>query len=467
MRAARLILRSTLYLFVVLLICGPVSAQVSGTEPSGPGQNLPETPTITIFPHPSTRWYVAGQVNIIEQGHPPFSAKYSGPNSLKSYGEAAQSRVLTLYTGVQATHTTELLFDAESAGGNGISNALGLAGFTNLDVVRNPTLGAKPYVARVMLHQIVPLCSKKEKAERSFISLATELPVRRLEFYVGKFSLPDFFDVNPVASDSHLQFLNWTVDNNGAWDYAADTRGYTYGAVAIFQDRFWALRFAEALMPKVANGLDLEWNLRRARSENVEVEFRPRLLRDRDTALRLLSFVNHADMGDYEQAVQLFVAGRTPTPEITATRQQGRIKYGFGLNFYQQLSGTVRSFARLGWNEGRHESFTYTEVNQTVSFGADWRGDRWGRTLDKVGAAFVSNGISRAHQRYLGLGGVGFLLGDGALSYGRETIFEGYYTAHLWRGVFGSFDLQHLNNPGYNSARGPVWVLAGRLHLDL
>ncbi len=448
---------------VMLALCNVCAAQ----EPANTTSPKSDDPT-TIFSHPdTTRWFLAGQINIIEQGHPAFSARYSGPNSLRPTGEIEQSRVLTLYTGYQLTHTTDVLVGFESAGGRGISDALGLAGFTNLDVVRNPSLGAKPYLSHLLIHQILPLSGEKVEAERTFTSLATELPARRLEFYAGKFSIPDFLDINAVGSDSHLQFMNWTLDNNGGYDYAADTRGYTWGAMATYQDRRWAVRFAETLMPKVANGINLEWNLRRARAENIELEFRPQLSRQRKTTLRLLSYVNHANMGDYREAVRLFREGVTPVPDVVATRRQGTVKYGFGLNIEQDVSSTVRAFSRVGWNEGRHESFAYSEVNQTLAVGGDWRPERWGRKLDRLGAAFVTNGISRDHQLYLKLGGLGFLLGDGNLSYGRENILEAYYTAHLWRGVFASADLQHIANPGYNRDRGPVWVPAIRLHFDL
>ena len=72
----------------------------------------------------------------------------------------------------------------------------------------------------------------------------------------------------------------------------------------------------------------------------------------------------------------------------------------------------------------------------------------------------------KAHQTYLADGGYGFLLGDGALNYGRETILETYYTAHVWRGIYLGPDIQHINNPGYNRDRGPVLVVGGRLHLE-
>jgi carbohydrate-selective porin OprB len=270
-----------------------------------------------------------------------------------------------------------------------------------------------------------------------------------------------------VGSDDRLQFLNWTDVNNGAYDYAADTRGYTYAAMIEYDDRAWALRFAEALLPKVANGIDLDWDLHRARAENVELELRPRVFAGRASAVRLLSYVNHGIMGDYREAVALFREGKTPVPIIEDTRQQGTVKYGFGVNLEQQVTGTLRAFGRFGWNEGQHESFAYTEVNQTFAFGADYRGDRWRRKHDKVGAAFITNAISKDHQEYLRLGGLGFLLGDGNLNYGRENILETYYNAHFWRGVYGAFDLQHINNPGYNRDRGPVWVPGLRLHLEL
>jgi carbohydrate-selective porin OprB len=239
-----------------------------------------------------------------------------------------------------------------------------------------------------------------------------------------------------------LQFLNWTAVNNGAYDYAADTRGYTVAAIAEYQDRNWGVRFGEALMPKVANGPSLDFNILRARSENIELELRPELQKEKKAVVRLLSYVNHANMGSYREAIQAFLAGIDARPTIEAHRRQGRIKYGFGLNAEQEITKTVRVFGRLGWNEGQNESFAYTEVDQAVEAGADWRPERWRRPTDKIGLAFISNGISRLHQLYLALGGNGFLLGDGRLTYGREDILESYYTAHLWKGLYFSPELQ-------------------------
>jgi high affinity Mn2+ porin len=435
------------------------SSDSTGTDESGPE---------TVFPHSKTaRWWVSGQINIVFQAHPDFHALYSGPNSLSARGEHASSRVLTLYTGYQLSKHTDALFDLESAGGRGLSDALGMAGFTNVDVVRNPALGSKPYIARAILHHVFALSQKEADAERTPISILTKLPKRRLELRVGKMSLADYFDVNSVGSDSHLQFLNWTAVNDGAYDYAADTRGYTVAAMVEYHEKNWSVRFAEALMPKVANGPNLDFNLGRSRSENMELEFRPELRKEKKTVIRLLSFINHADMGSYREAVQAFLAGTDPRPIIEAHRKQGRIKYGFGLNVEQEISKTVRAFGRLGWNEGQNESFAYTEVDQAIEVGADWQLTRWSRPNDKVGAAFITNGISSLHQLYLALGGDGFLLGDGRLTYGREDILETYYNAHIWRGVYFSPEIQWAVHPGYNKDRGPVVVPGLRLHLEL
>lgn len=430
--------------------------------PSPPSDSLP-----VMFPHPEMdRLWLSGQVNIISQWHPAFRSPYQGPKSLTPEAQDASSRVLTLFTGVRLTTTTALLCDVQETGGHGIGEALGLAGFTNLDVVRNPSLSKAPYIARLMIHQIIPLGHAKKSADETPFSIFHELPERRLEIRFGKFSLADFFDLNTYGTDSNFQFMNWTVDNAGAYDYAADTRGYTFAAMLEYHDRWWVLRFAEALMPKVANGIHLDADIARARAENIELELHKKALLHQQSVLRLLTFVNHANMGDYQQAIDNFLAGLTPTPEITAHSLQTTIKYGFGANFEQPLNGWLGVFGRWGWNEGQHESYVYTEVDETAEIGAGFNGKAWHRNWDRAGIAFVSNGISRVHQEYLALGGEGFLLGDGRLNYGRENIVEAYYTLHAWRGIYPSFDLQHINNPGYNRDRGPVTVPSLRLHVE-
>jgi high affinity Mn2+ porin len=422
----------------------------------------------TVFAHSDTLpWWLSAQGNYIFQWHPRFHADYSGPNSFEHASEQAASAVETIYTGLRLDANTEAIADFESAGGSGLSDVHGLAGLPNVDAVRN--LDAKPYISQLWYREVIPLSSDTIDVERGPLSQLTTLPVRRLDIHVGKFDLVDFFDVNSVANDSHMQFLNWTVVNDGAYDYAADVRGYTYGGVIDYEDRWWGFRFAEALLSKRANGLNLQKNLRDAHSENYELELRPDLIEKRVTTIRALAFTNFANMGDYHQAIDAFIAGKTPTPEITVHPQHVSLKYGFGVNGEQEFTDNIRGFARAGWNEGQHETWNYTECDETVAFGGDVRGTLWDRPRDKFGVAFVGNGISSNHRRYLALGGLGFDLGDGGLSYGAEKIMECYYNfpIPLQEGVFAAFDIQYVDNPGYNRARGPVIIPGLRLHVEL
>jgi high affinity Mn2+ porin len=461
-----------LFAAAILTLWGasPILAQdASASQPSAPADDTPANSESipTMIPHPETdRLWLSGQVNFISQYHPGFHSPYSGPNSLSPQAQDATSRVLTLFTGLRFSGSTELLCDVQETGGHGLGQALGVAGFTNLDVVRNPTLSKAPYVARLMFHQIIPLGHQRINSDRNPFSLFPELPERRLEFRFGKFSIADFFDLNTYGTDTNFQFMNWATDNNGAYDYAADTRGFTFAAMLEYHQRHLVVRFAEGLMPKVANGIHLDADLSRARAENTEVELHGTVLRHQEGILRLLSFVNHANMGSYREAIDNFLAGLTPTPEITAHPLHTTIKYGFGLNFEQPLNSWLGVFGRWGWNEGRHESYAYTEVDQTNQIGIGGNGRGWHRRFDRAGLVLVTNGISRDHQQYLALGGDGFLLGDGRLNYGRENIVETYYTLHLWRGIYPSFDFQYVDHPGYNRDRGPVFVPSLRLHIE-
>jgi high affinity Mn2+ porin len=492
--------RKTIWVWTLLLAASPVPPTCAGqtlapvhaladdAQSSGGGHATASSTQkpgeddeqLTMFPHSETApWFVAGQANIIFQAHASFHSPYEGTNSFHGAGEYKTSLLGTLYLGYQLgrgvrgetptwseRYNTDFIADFESSGGRGLSQALGLAGFTNLDVVRNPNLGSAPYVARVEFHQTIGFTNEMTEVDRGPLSLATEAPVRRLELRLGKMSLPDVLDINDVLSDSHMQFTNWTVDNSGAWDYAADTRGYTYAGVIEYQDYNWGARYVLAAMPVVANGIDLDWAFSRASGQNWEFELRHGWLPKREGTQRVLAYVNHAHMGNYRESVTRYVEGIDPTPNIHNTEQYGAVKYGFDYNVEQQVTEHLRAGGRFGWNEGQHESFAYTEVDQTVLLGADYDGAQWGRKNDKVGAAFVSNAIKKDHQNYLANGGLGFILGDGRLTYGRETIEESYYNAHAWRGLYFALGLSHINNPGYNRDRGPVWVPSVRCHVE-
>ena len=456
---------------------GPRLGPAAGATPAAAQDSVPSdqspaiVPLTTMFPH-STTWpiWISGQANIIFQTHPNFHSPYEGVNSLTAPFEYKVSLLGTLYTGLQVPGThrlLEVLFGRRSCRrARGLSQALGLAGFTNLDVVRNPNLGPIPYVARWVITQTIPLSSETVEFERGPFSLATQVAVRRLVFHLGKMSAPDLFDQNAVGSDSHLQFTNWAIDNNGAWDYAADTRGYTKGIAVEYFDRNWAARYGFFQMPTVANGINLDWAFSRARGQNAEIELDKGWIPHQAGKVRVLGFWNNGHMGNYREAINAYLDGQDPVPTITAHEHFDALKYGFGLNMEQALTSQTRVYSRFGWNEGQHESYCYTEIDQTFQVGADHVGEGWHRPADKVGIAFVTNGISKDHSEYLKLGGHGFILGDGTLNYGREDIIESYYNLHVWRGLFYALGFSFIDHPGYNRDRGPVYVPSVRAHVD-
>src|SRR5271157_4712150 len=285
--------------------------------------------------------------------------------------------------------------------------------------VEGSPLSTAPYLARGMIHKVFALSKDKIENDRNALSLFDDLPHRRLEVRFGKFGLADFFDQNSVGTDSHFQFTNWTVDQSGAWDFAADTRGYTVGITADYEDRNWGFRFAESLMPKVANGIDLVYRPWQVHAENWEYELRRGLIPRKSGVVRLLAYVNSANMGIYRDAVAQAKPG--VAPDITNHPWHITRKYGFGVNAEQALTRNITAYARWGWDNGKTESFAYTEVDSTFNQGIGVNGALWHRKQDRAGIAFVSNGIKKDHQIYLADGGLGFLLGDGGLRYWREN----------------------------------------------
>ena len=419
-----------------------------------------------LAPHPDAAWWLSAQLNTILQVQPGFRSPYESDHSFRTEDHHRVSFVGTVYGAYEITPTTTITLAGESAAGGGLSDALGIAGFTNLDVVRNPTLGIAPYIGRAYVTQVIALDEHTSTSARNPLHVFRKVPDHRIEIRAGKFSTVDVFDTNEGATDSHLQFMNWSIDNNGAYDYAADTRGYSLGVTIEYDSPLWALRFGEMLMPTVANGIDYDYDLGNARGENLELEVHD-CIAGHPGLVRGLVYVNHAKMGSYATSLAEYRADIVTVPDITDSRVAGRIKYGFGINAEQEVATDLHVFGRLGWSEGHYESFAYTEIDNTLLLGGDLRGGRWHRPGDKLGIAFVTNGLSGDHSAYLAAGGQGFLLGDGKLNYGREAIVEAYYTTRVYRGVFPALDVQVVNNPGYNTDRGPAIVGSIRLHVEI
>jgi carbohydrate-selective porin OprB len=283
----------------------------------------------------------------------------------------------------------------------------------------------------------------------------------RVEITAGKFALSDLFDVNRYANSARQQFMTWGLFQNTAWDYAADTRGYSNGVAVEWIHPAWSLRAAAMQMPLRANGNVFDGDLRRAHGFNVEFEEHAPVT---GTVVRLLAYENEARMGLYSEAIAN--AGFFP-PDITLDDTPGRFKYGWGVNVEQPLadSGETGAFVRYGWGNGAAESFVFTESDRHLSFGLQLSGAHWGRAKDRFAVATVIDGIVKVHQEYLAHGGDGFLLGDGGLSYGGEQVVETYYRVQCGKYIEVSPDVQYVRNPGYNRDRGPATVLSLRLNV--
>ena len=409
---------------------------------------------------------LGAQVTVIGQHLFPFSALYSGPKSLDTTSDTKATHTYGVYLGARVLAHLQAYLDVEMAQGAGISNATGLAGITNGDVIRQGTanLSRGPYLARIIIRYVVPLGTAGDTLVRGIDQLPGVEPSARLEVKAGKLAASDDFDQNRYANSTRLQFCDWGLFNNSAWDYAADTRGYSYGVLVAWVHPRWTLKLGRYLMPTFANGNTLDWDIRRAHGDNVELALTP--AGGAAPVIRLLAYENHANMGSYAEAVTR-AQGTGRPPDIVADDQPGRRKYGFGLNVEQPLadSGETGAFLRAGWNDGRTEDFAFTEVDRHVSAGLQVSGTRWRRAADRFALAVVAHGISADHQAYLGAGGTGFLLGDGRLSYGQEQILEGYYWWQVRRHAALSLGGQVIEHPGYNRDRGPAFV--GTLRFNL
>ena len=411
------------------------------------------------------RWNLFYQATSIGQYHGSFRSPYTGQNSLQNYPERDVSLTTTLYLGVRLGQNTQLYFDPEIAGGRGFSRVNGIASFPNGELPRVASAAPKPYLARLYVSHDFGFGTETESATSSENQLAGERPMNRYTVTAGRFTVTDFFDNNRYTHDPRTQFMGWGIMYNGAWDYPADTRGYTWGWMHEFHARRWSLRYASAAEPKLANGLRFDRRLWRDSGDMFEGEVRYGGGEHAGT-IRLLGFMLRTNSGTYSEALRL--ADRSGgAPDVTATRRIGTLKYGFGINVEQAITNELGVFARLGWNDGKTESFAFTAIDRLLNAGVSVRGARWKRPFDTVASALTVSGVSGVHAVYLARGGLDFLIGDGRLRYGPEYVAESYYNARLFPGFFLTFDWQRVGNPAYNRDRGPVWIPSVRLHLEI
>ncbi|HTS49292.1 MAG TPA: carbohydrate porin [Bryobacteraceae bacterium] len=413
---------------------------------------------------PDERWNLYYQATSIGQTHGTFNSPYQGPFSLVDQREAEASLTTTLFFGVRLTNNLQLYFNPEIAGGKGLSNVDGLANPPNGEIPRVASATPKPYLARLYLSYDVGFGDAREHLESDSNQLGGDRPMTRYTVTVGRFTITDFFDNNAYTHDPRTQFEAWGVMYNGAWDYPADTRGYTWGMVHEFHTRNWSWRYGSVAEPTNANGGRFDRRLFVDRGDVFEEERRFSIA-NHPGAVRVLQYLNHTRSGSYADALKLAAENGT-TPDIDAVRHYGTLKYGFGVNADQEITKNVGVFMRLGWNDGKTQDFAFTAIDRLASAGVSIKGARWNRKDDVAATSFTAAGISGVHALYLARGGHDFLIGDGALNYAPEYLWESYYSARLFPGFYATIDAQHYDNLAYNHDRGPVWVLGLRLHME-
>jgi len=410
--------------------------------------------------------FLGAQTTWIGQRLAPLYARYSGPLGLPAQGNEALTRTYGVYFGMRLPQHLALYLDTELFRGRGLNNGTGLAGYVNGDAVRAGPGGRQiPYIARAYLDWNLPLSSTGTTTAAAQDQLPGAVADARIQLKLGRFAVSDDFDQNRYANNTRSQFLNWDFINAAAYDYAADTRGYSDGFVAALVQPGWTLRYGIFQMPQRANGQALA-AIGQADGQQVQLSLHPQ--GGDGPVLRLLVYRNKAAMGSYAQALAIAAASGT-TPNIVADDRIGRHKRGYVINAELPLAdaGATGLFTRWAWDDGRTETFAYTEADRALSLGGQLSGAHWGRPRDRLGVALGIDGLSAPHRDYLAAGGCGFMLCDGALDYGSERVVEAYYRAQWGRYLQVSPDLQWIANPGYNRARGPARVIGVRLHVAI
>jgi len=401
------------------------------------------------------------QTTVINQFKPSFQASYTGPNSLETGLESRTSITSTLFLGAKMWKGASIYLNPEIAGGSGLSKTTGIAAATNGETFRVGDPSPQIYLARLFVKQRFALTSERSFREADFNQPGEFIPNTYLSFTIGKVSIADYFDSNKYSHDPKTQFMSWALMSNGGWDYPANTRGYTPSIVLEFVSPKVELRYGFSLVPKTANGQLMNWDISKARSHTLEYTKHTQI-NSREGSVRFLVFYTTANMGNYAESIAM----NPNKPSIELTRKNGNTKWGMGINADQNFTNNLGGFFRASWNDGRNETWEFTEIDHSISAGLTLNGNPWKRQNDKLGFAYVASGISKEHQNYLKAGGSGFMLGDGQLNYAWEQLTEMYYAAELIeKKIFLSAAYQMVINPGYNMDRkGPVQVISLRLH---
>jgi high affinity Mn2+ porin len=444
-------------------LSGPLSLTLSAQTASTGSSAAVVAPAPQAAPSPAPvatpSWTLHEQATWIDQGHPSFDSPYEGLNSLTAESQSERTFSFSIFAGYRIWTGTEVYFEPEFFQGHGLSNTLGMAGFPNGEAVKAAFPNVHYNTSKLFIRQTFGLGGETEKVEDDQNQVAGVHDVNRITLTIGKFAASDLFDDNALSHDTRTQFLNWALWESAAWDYPADVVGYTAGFVAEYNTKDWALRYGIFMEPTEPNGARLDYRLLDAHGQILEFDRRYGV-GDLSGTFRPFVYWNEARMGNYSDALAM--------PDISDALSMSRAyrsKVGVGMSWDQQLTKDLGAFVRLSWDDGRSESFAFTEIDRSAAAGLSLSGGRWGRKDDTLAVAAVVNGIVPSHQAYLAAGGTqGLILGDGALNYGPEEILETYYSWQVFKWLSLSPDFQYALHPGYNRDRGPVPIYALRAH---
>ncbi|MDB5411778.1 MAG: carbohydrate porin [Rubritepida sp.] len=401
-------------------------------------------------------WIFRGQGTFILQGQAGFASPYRAQGSLTPASQARNTLSTDLIIGRRLWEGAEVIVNPSVTRGFGLSNSTGAAAFPNGEAFRLGTTDPNFFVPRVFFRQTIGLSAESVPTDSDPLRFSEPMPRERITITAGKFAVWDIFDDNRYAHDARTQFLNWALVGGGAFDYAADARGFTEGVAVEWENGFWAVRGGAFRVAREVNGLFLDPSITRGFQALGSVErfwhFGPR-----EGAVRVIYGASRSRQSRWS--------------EIAANGQDSfdrnpngyRLKHNATISFDQQVTETFGVFGRLSWNDGRTQNWMFTEMDRAVSFGGALNGAGWGRVGDTIGLGTNIGFISSGRRRFLEDGGIGFITGDGRLNYRPEWITEVYYDARVAPGVNMALDYQLLVNPAYNADRGPVSVFSLRL----
>jgi high affinity Mn2+ porin len=432
-------------------------------------------------------WNAYGQFTYILQYKPPFSARYTNANgsnsSLVPDGEVGYTGTFTLVFGLHLWPGGEAYLIPEFVSEKPFSNLKGLGGsIQDFELQKSGAIVPSLYRSQAFLRQNIDFGGGPVEKSSDPMALASTVKSRRLVLTAGTFTVLDMFDKNSVTGDSRQTFLNMAFMTHSSWDFAADARGYSLGGAAELYLDDWALRLGHMAPPLNPNALPIDVNLFQVFADTLELEH-DHVLLGQAGAVRVLGYRNHEVMGRFQDAIHAFEAnpamnaaacpvsvysygsGNVRAPDLCWARKPNT-KVGIGVNLEQHFTPDIGVFLRAMYSDGQSEVDAFDPADRDFSFGAVAKGSAWHRRFDLTGLGFAASWISSIHAQYLAMGGVDGFVGDGHLSQAAETVIDYFYSLNFLKAIWLTADYQHIWNPGFNSARGPVNVVGGRVHAE-